>query len=210
MGNSNCNSSLDPVGLEADQFHVAEDVLNLLVESSRGLLSLANASTCDLINLIDNCLATVPEYLPLVELLLPLCLLLGTDLLFLLNLLPAFVCALFKARQHCMQFLHHSLLPLFLELLLKLPQLADFSVKHFIGLLPEEIPRNYLFRPLLNFDVGLNRHRSLVTLITRALHAIIDVSLDLIIPLPLFTVSALQIVVPVRGFGFLLYKTDEY
>ena len=112
MGNSNCNSSLDPVGLEADQFHVAEDVLNLLVESSRGLLSLANASTCDLINLIDNCLATVPEYLPLVELLLPLCLLLGTDLLFLLNLLPAFVCALFKARQHCMQFLHHSLLPL--------------------------------------------------------------------------------------------------
>ena len=104
--------------IEVDQSHVAEDILNLLLESLRGLLSLANASTCDLMNLIDDRLVTVPEHLPLVTLLLPLCLLLNTGL-FLLKLLSALVFALFKTSQHFMQFLHHSLLPLFFELLLK-------------------------------------------------------------------------------------------
>ena len=139
MGDGDRDGSLYLVGLEANQSHVGKDVLDLPLESFRGLLSFANAAACDLMDLLEDCLLAVPEYLPLMELLLLLCLLLDTFLPLLLHLFLAPFSTLSKASQACFQFPLQSHLSLFFELLLELPYIAEILFQHLIRLLLEEL-----------------------------------------------------------------------
>ena len=101
MGDGDRDGSLDLVRLEAEQSHVGEDVLDLLLESFRSLLPFANAVARDLVDLLDHRLLAVPEHLPLMKLLLPLCPLLDAVLPFLLRLLLVLVSSLLKTSQTC-------------------------------------------------------------------------------------------------------------
>ena len=139
MGDGDRDGRLNLVGLEAEQSHVAEDELDLLLESFCGFLSFAYAAARDLMDLLLGRLLAVPEHLPLVELLLPLCLLLDTVLPLLLHLFLAPFSTLSKASQACFQFPLHSHLSLFFELLLELPYIAEILFQHQIRLLLEEL-----------------------------------------------------------------------
>ena len=72
MGDGDCYGSLYSVGLKADQSHVADDVMDLIFQVLCCHLPFADVVAQDLVNFLLNRLLTVPEYLPLMKLLLRL------------------------------------------------------------------------------------------------------------------------------------------
>ena len=97
MGDGNRDGRLHLVRFEANQSHVAKDVLDLLLQVCGCFFTFADAVTRDLMDLLNDRLITVPEHLPLMKLLLSLCLLLDDVFSFLFKLFYKRLCPLLKA-----------------------------------------------------------------------------------------------------------------